>query len=586
MRPALLGIGDRRDDLGGQSTLGFGAGGTAEFPAFALDEAAHARTRRLDVGAHGERLGVVIGAYHRAGDRVIRVALERSGHTQRLGGLGLPEGDDVGHLGMPAREGTGLVERDRPDLRRCLEECAALHEHAIAACPGDTAHDGHGRRDHQRARTAHDEHHERSVDPLGPTAPVRSRHRGQKRRHHGDRDREGDDRRRVDGAEAVDEPLRGRSRRLRFLDQRHDPRESRVARDRRRCHLEQSGRVEGAGEDLCTGGLLGRHRLTRDRRLVDRARAESDHAVHRHALAGAHDGDLTHARISEGDLDHRAATSDPDGGRRKVHEVADRPARTLERTGLQQPAYREQEEHGRPLTPLAEGGGAEDGDRHEHVHVEHPCLERDKRAAPHQQPAEDDRDRERGIHHELGRAGERKQRPDRRERATAGCRHLGAIAIEPGPLGDRLPGRRILEGLQAVTAALDDAHDRFPRVGGGIVLHEQRAAGEVEIGRQHAVDTSDRRTHGARAVRSIEARDAPCCVANALFEFKPELLHRDRELGLGHARGVELDAHRAAAGVAFDAIDARHGADRLTGAVAAGGAPHGTTPGDGQREGR
>ena len=77
-------------------------------------------------------------------------------------------------------------------------------------------------------------------------------------RNDGDRERGGEDERRVDAREAVDEALRRRARALRLLDQRGDARQRGVLRGLGHAHRQRALRVERAGEHRAAGAACRR----------------------------------------------------------------------------------------------------------------------------------------------------------------------------------------------------------------------------------------------------------------------------------------------------------------------------------------
>ena len=237
-----------------------------------------------------------------------------------------------------------------------------------AAASAETSGDGRG--DDERARARDDQQHEAAVNPRHRRPPA------DQRRNQRDQRRQRDDNGRVDAREAIDERLRGRALGLRGLDQVDDARKRRVADQPRGFHLDGAVAVDGAGEHLVARLLVHRQRLPGNRRLVDVARARNDAAIERDLLA------RTHAQaLAEHDLIHRhahlGAVADDGGiGRREVHECADGVARAIHAARFEMLREREEKDHRRGFGPLPDGDCADDGDRHQDVHVERAVAER------------------------------------------------------------------------------------------------------------------------------------------------------------------------------------------------------------------
>src|SRR6185503_13282953 len=91
----------------------------------------------------------------------------------------------------------------------------------------------------------------------------------------------------VDGGEAVDRLLRGSLAPLRLLDEMDDARQGRIARGTSDADHEGAGTVDGAGEAVVAGDLVGGDRFAGDGALIDGGDPFEDDAVGRDALAGA-----------------------------------------------------------------------------------------------------------------------------------------------------------------------------------------------------------------------------------------------------------------------------------------------------------
>ena len=93
-------------------------------------------------------------------------------------------------------------------------------------------------------------------------------------------------------------------------------------------------------------------------------------AVHGHPFAGADEDDVAGDDVGGRHRDFGAVAQHDGLGGRERHEAADGAARALQRGDLEPGAEAEEEDDEPGLRPLTDGGRAEGGQRHEHVHVD------------------------------------------------------------------------------------------------------------------------------------------------------------------------------------------------------------------------
>jgi hypothetical protein len=388
-------------------------------------------------------------------------------------------------LGLAFGDGARLVERHGLELACLFEVGAALDEDAAPRGRCERAHHGDGRRDHQRARARDDQQHQRLVEGLQPR-PVHEQRREQRNRQ-----RQHEDRGRVDGGEFIDEALRGRARALRFFDRVNDARERGVGGHGSDAELQCGGLVDGAREDRVAHRLVHRNALARDRRLVDGAEAVGHHAVQRHALAGAdaRDGVQRH-RIGPHGLPAAIGLLHLGLLGREREQALDRVARAVHGAGFDQFGNRIERHHHRGLGPLADDEGARHGDGHQRIDVEAAAhqraeallvgveagqadgCEREHHLGGHEALAIEGEERDR-----LGRDGQHQRGDQAREadahaRDACRCGRDGCIAeglgLEAG-LADRIErmgqGKRVgRDGHRAFTEAKAKARDALDRL--------------------------------------------------------------------------------------------------------------------------
>ncbi len=264
--------------------------------AVALDDAADADAREVaEALDRGQRSGLRRGrAGDRDPDRMLGRGLDGAGEPQDLAAGGSVQRREPGKLQPALGHGARLVEHDRADPARLLEDLRAADEDAELRAAARADHQRGRRREPERAGAGDDQHGdgrgERGAGPCPEGEP-----RGQRRQRDADHDRH------EDRGDAVGEPLHGSLARLRRLDEARDLRERRVGADPRRPHDEAAVRVDGRAGELGAGGDLERHRLAREQRPVDRRLALDDDAVGGDLLAGTHEEHVAHPELGDGD---------------------------------------------------------------------------------------------------------------------------------------------------------------------------------------------------------------------------------------------------------------------------------------------
>ena len=256
---------------------------------------------------------------------------------------------------------SNTTSRTRPISSRCA---AALDEYAGARRRGEGGHDGDRCRDDERAGAGNDEEHERPITPLCERPPAEQRRN--------DRDEESEHHHRggVDPREGLDEPLARCARRLRLLDAPQHPGQRRLVGRARHPHLESARPVDRSREHAVAGRARHRPRFAGERRLVELARPRDHDAVERDPLPRLHEDVLAGQDGRRGNPLLAAVAADERGLRGQRKQPADGAPGALEGSRLQQLREREQDHRRRALAPLADHHRAQDGDGHEHVHVQ------------------------------------------------------------------------------------------------------------------------------------------------------------------------------------------------------------------------
>ena len=176
----------------------------------------------------------------------------------------------------------GLVERHGIDLVRHFQRLGVLDQNAVLGGHARPGHDRGGRRQPQRARAGNHQHRH-GVDQrfLQPRAHCHPADEGDERDHQHDGH---EDRRHL-----VHQPLNRRLGRLRVFHEANDAREHRLRAHGRDLHDDAPIAVDRAARERRTRLAHDRQRLAGQHGFIDLRVAFDDHAIHRNALAGAHD---------------------------------------------------------------------------------------------------------------------------------------------------------------------------------------------------------------------------------------------------------------------------------------------------------
>ncbi len=235
--------------------------------------------------------------HDRRGQRMLTRLLERSSETQRLVLRVFFAHNDRHDRRFAFGQRAGLVHDDRIHALQPLERLRVLDEDASRRAAARADHDGHRRRETERAGTRDDEHRhgaderERQTRRRPPDVPDdECDHRDQH------------DRGNEVGRDAVREPLNRRAAALGFADHSDNLREQAVVAHALGADEQAPGRVDRAAGDARSGFLRDRHRLAGDHRLVDGAVSVDDDAVDRDLLAGPDAADIADRDVAERDI--------------------------------------------------------------------------------------------------------------------------------------------------------------------------------------------------------------------------------------------------------------------------------------------
>ena len=333
----------------------------------------------------------------RPGNRVIRArgqarrpsGVQRFIHFQQVEAVGLHR------LAMGQR--AGLVQRQQGQMPPVLQIHTTLDQDALTRSRRQATDDGHRGGNHQRTGAGHHQQDQGAVDPVEPGAT------DDQRRHHGHRQGECEHHRGIDARELIDETLGRRARALRLLHRMDDACQGGVTCCRAYAELQRARLVDGASEHRVAHTLFHRQAFPGDRRLIDR-RAAADHlAIETDALTGAH----THHRAQPDSLHvdllptaigllHGSAR------RRQIHQPANRIARPIQRTRLDQFGQGEQHHDHRRFRPLTDQHRAGHGDAHQGIDIEVAVLQGDPALLVGVQPAHQDGGNGQQCHQPVG----------------------------------------------------------------------------------------------------------------------------------------------------------------------------------------
>ena len=463
----------------------------------ALDDAGDAAARDIMERIHRRQRAEVSprGLGDGAPDRMLARVLDGPGEAEGLGRKTVLHEADAA-LGDGAR----LVEDDRRDLARPLQNLGAANEDAELGAAARSDHQRRRRGQPERARAGDDEHCDRRRERIRRVAGCEEPP-GQRR----DRDRHHD--RDEDRGHAVREPLHGCFARLRLGDEARDLGEGRVGADPGRPDDEAPGNVDRRADDLVPGRRVLRHWLACQHRAVDGRLALDDDSVGGDPLARSH-----HELVAD---------LDPTVGNGEVCERADGLAGAAAGTGLEKAAEKdERRDHAGDLEvrvrPLGEeerrgrpGPRGEGSEGDECVHG-HRAVAEVPDCCPVERPARDEDDR----------SGERKGEPfppvelKRRHHRDERQRHR-QCGCEGQPCADRIPLLVLshARGGGAIPGGLDRGEERV-HVQARLVVADGGLLGR-EV---------DRCLHAFEIVQPALDAARTACAGHAL-EFERDLGH-------------------------------------------------------------
>ena len=194
------------------------------------------------------------------------------------------------NLESAACQRPGFVEDHRGELCQSIHIIPALDEDSFVGCTADTGEECERNGDDQRAGTAYDQESQCPVEPgteSGGIAVIEKRR--DERQCEGGNDHD----RRVDTCEAADERLAVRLVLASILDKPDDLRSCRLAERLVNTHLQHSGKIDTAGDDLHPGNHVTRQALPCQGYGIETGAAFEDGPVQRNLLAGLHDDRLS-----------------------------------------------------------------------------------------------------------------------------------------------------------------------------------------------------------------------------------------------------------------------------------------------------
>ena len=206
--------------------------------------------------------------------------LQAGGQPQHDGFVLAWLGDDRHQRRFALRQRARLVHHEGVHLAEDLDGFGVSEQHPDARALSGRHHDRHGRGEAERARARDDQDGDGRDERVRHSRLRADQRPGDEREHRG-RDHGGHE----VGRHRVGQALDGRAGALRLADHAHDLREQGLGADPLGAHDEAAGRVHRGPDDALARVLLDRHRLAGHHRLVHRARALGDDAVHRHLLA-------------------------------------------------------------------------------------------------------------------------------------------------------------------------------------------------------------------------------------------------------------------------------------------------------------
>ena len=387
------------------------------------------------------------------------------------------------------RERSCFVHDESRHAFEDLQRLSVAHQDAELGAASRPDHDGHRRRESERARAGDDQHRDgvdqRVREAWFGTEEAPDDEGGCRHEDHG-RDEPARDH--------VCEPLNRGARPLGLADEPDDARQQRVAADPVGAHHERAGPIQRAAGDSRARSFLDRNRLARDHRLIDSGRTFDDDTVDRRVFAWPHPQEIADADLLEADVAFRAVGDSMRNLRRKLQERPDRRARLAARAQLQHLAEEDQHDDDRrslevdgDLAVIAKRGREDSrgdrrndavavcradaqGNQREHVGV----AVHDRRPAPLEERRSTPEDNRRGEDHLAPRNGSMPERAhqgltrqevpdhhrqdgcDQRERDPEPARHV--LQFRVLLFGARIHGRLERHAALRARAGADLAH--------------------------------------------------------------------------------------------------------------------------------
>ena len=245
--------------------------------------------RRVDVC----RLGV---GENGLGQRVLALAFERGGQRQKLVFADTLCGQDVGHLGFAAGDGSGLIQRNDLRAARRFQRSCRLEQDAIFCTKAVADHDGDRRRQTQRAGAADDQHRNAAGQCIAELA-------AQQQPDDGGQHSDGNDRRNKETRHRIGDFCDGCFGGSGIADHLDDLGQRGVLADAGGFAAQEAGLVGGRRRDLVALGLVHRDALAGQGAFVHGAGTLQHDAVHGDVLAGADHKNVAFAYFCDGHAD-------------------------------------------------------------------------------------------------------------------------------------------------------------------------------------------------------------------------------------------------------------------------------------------
>jgi len=473
----------------------------------------------------------------RARDRVLGVALDRSGQGQQPVAILIFGSSHFDHAWPAFGKGSGLVESDPAHIAQPLQGITLAKQNARARGTAHADHDRHRRGQAHRAGAGDDQHRDR-IDQRQPERRLRPQPQpGQQRDprdcHHHRHEHPGD---------PIDQRLDRQAIRLGLLDHLDDAGQHGIRTGGPGLHPERAGPVERTADHLVALLLPDRVGLARDHRFVDPGSAIDDHAVDRHLGTGLDLNDIADLDRVQRHFNRLAVTLDPGSLRCQFDQSTDGAGAASARDRLE-PAPEQDQGHdhgrgfkvdiGRPFGQhcgnrggnhrVAPGRGSAQHDQRVHVR---PATQQRRQPVPE----------EHQTRTEQHQAGQQQLSPKQRLPSQAGIQPGGKAGNQvPAHLGDehrqrqhRRPQETALHrctfgglacaaGIRLVvdefSLVADPAHGIDRRTGVGTLENLQRSPARGQIDsrledlrqfRQRALDLAD--AGGAMHAVDVQAK--------------------------------------------------------------------------------